>query len=1070
MPRMKLSSPLYLCCFALVFSCITFAYSDNLDYLFNPEHTHKTTRTTAAVQQPSIWPSYLGVHSDNNVGMSANCFGQLGHRFMIVGADDPESNQPPPSFVYPAVSNKQYLFAGALWIGGIIDGDTIVSVGARGYGYNAPEFLPESVSGGTVRLLAGKADKQFIATYSDTVPITYYPDPRIEALTVTERSYSWVTPPYDDFIIYELNIKNVGTQPILDTWLGYYVDCDVYSDPEGGINEFGYTDDIVGLRRISGIAYITDNDGDPVDDDNSWSEDESIRGIFGLKLIDMYPPATDTSFNWWIRGGGNELDWGPRYLGDTTQPLYEYSNGGNGQPATDPDCYHLLSNSEIDYDYIWTYFMRNDSSWLPMPASLGLYFGFDARFLYSFGAFDLMPGDSLIMTFAIVGGENLHDQPSDFEDHYDLNLPEMFYYRLDFGNLENNAAAAKNLYESDYTLAPPLGPVQGVEISRINGAEYRVEWKPRSHPDLVGYNVYYAPVPDSQVFFGDTVLGTLDTSAMSLLNTASLLTSNEHIIDDLVDGEIYYLSVTTAGEYAVGRRSRPVYFTFGSPDKPVTDTATMYISSDQTITIDWTPPLDSDIDHYNIYRRIGYDEYITSYDATTWSHPTLFGNSYDSLAYFIENGDTTMLYYFKMEPYASVDAGQNCFTDSTLHVELYYFITAVDTLGQESPLSDPVHILVRGPTQKDFLIYLPNSGKRSNLQNIDSLVAFYDRALSGLEIEYDYFFVGDSVASEGCEEYRCMGWSTMSPYRFILFDDNMREAALYHEVYGSFTDALTDYVKSGGNLIYFGNLMGDYTGLFIDTLQIKYYPGQFEYDLLHVDSLDMVGLLLYTNGLIGLADTLGGLIHAEPFDNTLPPLDIDTSLEWWNDLALAGFIWPQATPPMTGCLYPRSPAEPIYYYNSLYPGSSLFEGMPCGIKYEDQPGDVYTFIMHPWYLESEDFRSLIAAVIERTPVSTPDEPELLPAGFTLRQNHPNPFNPQTVIEYYLPHNADIQIDIYNILGRRVRTLASGFHGAGQHRVTWDGADDTGMAVASGVYFYRLKTDDFVKSRKMLLLK
>jgi len=127
------------------------------------------------------------------------------------------------------------------------------------------------------------------------------------------------------------------------------------------------------------------------------------------------------------------------------------------------------------------------------------------------------------------------------------------------------------------------------------------------------------------------------------------------------------------------------------------------------------------------------------------------------MAAYVENGDTTILYYFKMEPYTSVPASDTTFIDNAGNDELYYFITAVDTLGQESELSNPIHVLIRGQVTKDLLIYLPNSGKSSNVQNIDSVIAFYDRALAGLELDYDYFFVSDSAGLNGCEDYICMG-------------------------------------------------------------------------------------------------------------------------------------------------------------------------------------------------------------------------------------------------------------------------------------------------------------------------
>jgi len=94
----------------------------------------------------------------------------------------------------------------------------------------------------------------------------------------------------------------------------------------------------------------------------------------------------------------------------------------------------------------------------------------------------------------------------------------------------------------------------------------------------------------------------------------------------------------------------------------------------------------------------------------------------------------------------------------------------------------------------------------------------------------------------------------------------------------------------------------------------------------------------------------------------------------------------------------------------------------------------------------------------------------LPKYFQLSQNYPNPFNLVTHIRYALPQTSEVRIDIYDLLGRKVRSLDLGRQGAGYKTVAWDGKNERGEAVASGVYFYRLKAGEFVQSRKMTLLK
>jgi hypothetical protein len=93
-----------------------------------------------------------------------------------------------------------------------------------------------------------------------------------------------------------------------------------------------------------------------------------------------------------------------------------------------------------------------------------------------------------------------------------------------------------------------------------------------------------------------------------------------------------------------------------------------------------------------------------------------------------------------------------------------------------------------------------------------------------------------------------------------------------------------------------------------------------------------------------------------------------------------------------------------------------------------------------------------------------------PEDFSLSQNYPNPFNPQTSIRYALPQDAQVRLVIYNVLGQKVKTLVDDHQTAGYKTVWWDGKDQSGDPVASGVYFYRLEADQFSEVKKMLMMK
>ena len=99
-----------------------------------------------------------------------------------------------------------------------------------------------------------------------------------------------------------------------------------------------------------------------------------------------------------------------------------------------------------------------------------------------------------------------------------------------------------------------------------------------------------------------------------------------------------------------------------------------------------------------------------------------------------------------------------------------------------------------------------------------------------------------------------------------------------------------------------------------------------------------------------------------------------------------------------------------------------------------------------------------------------DEPAGVPAALALDRAFPNPFNPATKISFAVPRTGEVELAVYDIGGRRVATLVRGSLPAGRHEVTWQGRNDQGGVVASGVYFARLVYDGEVQTTKMTLAK
>lgn len=141
--------------------------------------------------------------------------------------------------------------------------------------------------------------------------------------------------------------------------------------------------------------------------------------------------------------------------------------------------------------------------------------------------------------------------------------------------------------------------------------------------------------------------------------------------------------------------------------------------------------------------------------------------------------------------------------------------------------------------------------------------------------------------------------------------------------------------------------------------------------------------------------------------------------------------------------------------------SADIEGEGLSFTFRDgscEPGTTYRYRVD--VLDEEGRRVLFETGL----LSTPAIP------LTLYQNHPNPFNPSTTIRYYLPEGGRVEMEIFDISGRRVACMVSGNQQRGFHSVEWRGKDERGVSVVSGVYFYRLSAGKERVTRKMILLK
>ncbi|MDZ7723950.1 MAG: T9SS type A sorting domain-containing protein [candidate division KSB1 bacterium] len=135
-------------------------------------------------------------------------------------------------------------------------------------------------------------------------------------------------------------------------------------------------------------------------------------------------------------------------------------------------------------------------------------------------------------------------------------------------------------------------------------------------------------------------------------------------------------------------------------------------------------------------------------------------------------------------------------------------------------------------------------------------------------------------------------------------------------------------------------------------------------------------------------------------------------------------------------------------------------------------GDQFTYVQGPFIYSFGTYKIEIRGFqdLGGIEVGVESDVQATPLSYKLDQNFPNPFNPETKIYFEIPQSERVQVAVYNVLGRHVKTLTNTEFSSGRHVLNWDGTDKTGNRVGSGVYIYRIKAGDFVSHKKMMMIK
>ncbi len=448
----------------------SFAYTEEeLKMLFNPP----PGKLDIAPKSSSYTPYYTWrFHKNGLLWNTINNNGIMGNFF---GVSDRDIGRTATDYFFPRYSRVRHGFTTALWVGGIIGTDTLVSttldVDYRGWWtpWN-PEFWPEEFPDGDFTNVVNdlgaefgntlsRSEVIFETTYTDTfrfnsfVPYNNY-DQRYHKpldIKVTQTSYSWSYKYAEDFIIVNYKIQNIGKDHIKDAYVGLYHRGGNHfinemplrlDDQEGYIDSVMYEFEELGKEPMN-IAWSADNDGRPVG--NGWYP-ESSRNVLGIAPLALPEGSYRRNFNWWVRGFGDT--WGPRAIGTKENPLRLFF-GELGAPRGDANKYYMMSHPEVDYTGYRAAIAYNDGHWMPAHENGEQYAdGHFVHYLTSYGPFDLAPYESKNVVVVQTIGENLHTVPTAHRDLFDPYDPKEFLDYLDFEDLITNVRWAKRIYDN----------------------------------------------------------------------------------------------------------------------------------------------------------------------------------------------------------------------------------------------------------------------------------------------------------------------------------------------------------------------------------------------------------------------------------------------------------------------------------------------------------------------------------------------------------------------------------------------------------------------------------------------
>lgn len=393
-----------------------------------------------------------------------------------------------------------------------------------------------------------------------------------------------------------------------------------------------------------------------------------------------------------------------------------------------------------------------------------------------------------------------------------------------------------------------------------------------------------------------------------------------------------------------------------------------------------------------------------------------------------------------------------------------YIVVAVDGDGNLSDTVGVVPVVCRAASLQSGKILAVNRTYMISGSLADSYLTgqFLRNALAG----YDYDYYSDSVHSTNEKSIQLFD---MLDHEILVIgaESGRRDDIGNESEFGGILERLSYYLSIGGKIIIFGRWGDIWPDIKLDTLD--YTAGNHDSiyaDWFHIDR--RITPYSYISGYEVYSDLIGATSQVSGY----PDLT-------WDSLATATHADPMIPIGGIPCIslpdLNSQEAEIIYTYVSST-DSILTSGHPMAWRYL---GNDYQYIYFELPLSCMAFDNARDALLQAisdlnmsTGADDAADETVRPDKFALMQNYPNPFNPMTTIRVYNPEARPVEatLEIFNILGQKVSVLFDGMMQPGINSITWDSRDDNGQAVATGIYFYRIKTEQIILTKKMLLLR